>query len=131
MSQKYGKNDLPPNTLEVVDVGVHNSNYSSSGRGSSSAQASLNIDPMIKLKSILDMTFTREELRRWLQLYLERIQITTESINALIVGLERGLVEAGNEARRILSGQGVPEQIIEWIISRISSESSLRSDTSF
>ncbi len=96
-----------------------------------SAQASLNIDPMIKLKSILDMTFTREELRRWLQLYLERIQITTESINALIVGLERGLVEAGNEARRILSGQGVPEQIIEWIISRISSESSLRSDTSF
>ena len=95
-----------------------------------SAQASLDINPLIKMKSILDMTFTREELRRWLQLYLEKIRITTESLNSLIMGLEKGLIEAQNEARRILSDQGVPDQIIEWIISRTSSESSLGSDTS-
>lgn len=87
-----------------------------------SAQAHLDIDSLKKLEPILDMTFSRRELRRWLQLYLEKIRVTTETINSIVVGLERGIIEAQNEAKRILSDGGVPSRIIEWIISRISQQ---------
>ncbi|MGY5857853.1 MAG: hypothetical protein RTU63_00675, partial [Candidatus Thorarchaeota archaeon] len=74
-----------------------------------------------ELESILDNIFTRrDELHRWLQLFLVKLPMTTEAINSLIVGLGRGLIDAQNEVKRVLSKFGVPVIIIDWIIARLS-----------
>ena len=59
-------------------------------------------------------------LQKLLQNHLEKNQITTEVINSIVIGLERGVKEAQDELYRILSSQSIPEQIINWIISRMS-----------
>ncbi len=87
-----------------------------------SSQALQNIGHKEEIESILDMTFRRhDDLHRWLQLFLVKIPMTTEAINSLIMGLGRGLIDAQNEVKRILSKFGVPGTIIDWIIERLSS----------
>jgi len=77
-------------------------------------------DISIGIEHILDATLSRSELRRWLLLYFHKIRLTTQTVNSLVQGLERGMIEAQNEARRILTEQRMPSQIIEWFISKLS-----------
>ena len=78
------------------------------------------LDSLGNVEILLDVAFTKDSLQKLLQNHLEKNQITTETINSIVIGLEIGVKEAQDELYRILSSQSIPKQIINWIISRMS-----------
>jgi pimeloyl-CoA synthetase len=63
---------------------------------------------------------SRDDCQDWLTKIMEAAKVPTEAINSIIVGLMLGYEPARKELREILSKQGIANNVIDWLITKLS-----------